>query len=220
MPEEITYQYQMDGEAITTRDAIQTGRQIRANAGLNPASDYVLIEIGDNMSRSIGLEEEIELREGVATKLLSFKSDRVFSLTINERGYEWGSDEISAAEIRQYASIAEGHELVLDSAQEKIIADDEIVRLKPKGVERILSRPPAEIRIIVNTRPKPWTKKKISFAEVIALAYPTPPTGENIVFTVGFFDGPPGRPEGSLTDGESVRVRDGMVFDVKFTDKS
>lgn len=55
------YEYCLDNQIITTNDSVINGRQIRANAGLNPASDYILIEIGNNTSRSIGLEEMIEL---------------------------------------------------------------------------------------------------------------------------------------------------------------
>jgi hypothetical protein len=77
-----------------------------------------------------------------------------------------------------------------------------------------------KVIIIVNTREREWYKKRISFEEVVKIAYPVPPPGQQIVYTVTFFDGPPHRPEGSLTEHESVKVVDRMVFSVKFTDKS
>ena len=114
-------------------------------------------------------------------------------------------------------------ELVLERKDkpDKVIDEDDEVRIGATGVEKFYTRPAeVSLTIIVNTRPKPWNKKKISFEEVVAIAYPVPPAGQEIVYTVGYFDGPPNRPEGSLTAGESVRVRDQMVFDFKFTDKS
>lgn len=76
------------------------------------------------------------------------------------------------------------------------------------------------ITIIVNAREKTWAKKEISFDEVVALAFPTPPSGSNIVFTVTYRRGEGHKPEGTLTEGESVKVKDGMIFNVTATDKS
>jgi hypothetical protein len=51
-------------------------------------------------------------------------------------------------------------------------------------------------------------------------AYPTPPTGQCIVYTVTYHNGPRANPEGTMLDGDKVKVKDGMVFNVQFTDKS
>lgn len=76
------------------------------------------------------------------------------------------------------------------------------------------------VTIIVNTREKVWTEKEISFEQVLALAFNPVPTGDNWSFTVGYRKGPGDRPEGSLTAGQSVKVKDGMVFSATATDKS
>lgn len=76
------------------------------------------------------------------------------------------------------------------------------------------------VTIVVNAREKVWTEKEISFAQVVGLAFPNPPPGENIVYTVTYRKGEGHKPEGTLTDGESVRVKDGMIFNVTATDKS
>lgn len=220
MPDTNTYTYQLDGELVTTADPVLTGREIRAKAGHNPASDIVLIMIGDATSTSIGLEEEVHLTGDSVPILLSFESDRVYSLVINERGYEWGAEEISAADIRRHASIPDDHELVLDSAGDRPISDDDVVRLKRKGVERIRSRPVEKICIIVNTREKWVEPGKITFAELIALAFPNVPQGPNTAFTVSFRKGRGDKPEGTLIEGEMVKLKKGMVFNVSATDKS
>ena len=76
------------------------------------------------------------------------------------------------------------------------------------------------VTIIVNAREKTWTEKEISFEQVVKLAFPTPPPGENIVYTVTYRKGEGHKPEGTLTQGESVKVKDGMIFNVTATDKS
>ena len=77
-----------------------------------------------------------------------------------------------------------------------------------------------DVTIIVNTRKYPVPKNsEISFEAVVALAYPTLPTGQNVEFTVMYQRGE-GNKDGTLIPGQSVRVKDGMIFDVTATDKS
>lgn len=80
---------------------------------------------------------------------------------------------------------------------------------------------PKTVTIIVNTRPKTVEKnKEISFEEVVSLAYDgKPPTGPYIAFTVMYRRGH-GNKEGSLVAGQTVKVKDGMIFNVSATDRS
>jgi hypothetical protein len=77
-----------------------------------------------------------------------------------------------------------------------------------------------EIVIVVNGREKTVTGKELTFAELVALAFDNPPTGENIVFTITYRRGHGEKPEGTLTEGESVKIKKGMIFNVTATDKS
>jgi hypothetical protein len=79
---------------------------------------------------------------------------------------------------------------------------------------------PKDVTIIVNTRKHNVPKnEEISFEAVVALAYPTAPAGENVEFTVMYQRGE-GNKDGTLVPGQSVKVKDGMIFDVTPTDKS
>jgi hypothetical protein len=76
------------------------------------------------------------------------------------------------------------------------------------------------VKIVVNGRPKEVTGKELNFKEVVDLAYNNdPPHGPNVVITVTYSKGVDGA-QGSLLPGQSVRVKAGMVFNVKATDKS
>ena len=75
------------------------------------------------------------------------------------------------------------------------------------------------VTLIVNAREKKWDKKTISFEEVIELAFGSYSDEESIEYTVSYAKGED-RKEGTLTKGESVKVKDGMVFNVKRTDRS
>ncbi|MGO9603120.1 MAG: multiubiquitin domain-containing protein [Candidatus Binataceae bacterium] len=94
----------------------------------------------------------------------------------------------------------------------------ELIHLRPD--EHFHTGKPKTYRIIVNGQAKVVTTKRVTYEEVVKLAYPNPPTGPNVIYTVGYEDGPPKNPSGSLMPGGSVRVKDGMIFDVTPTDKS
>lgn len=76
------------------------------------------------------------------------------------------------------------------------------------------------VTIIVNGRQKSVEKGELTFDEVVALAFNPVPTGENVDITVTYRRGEGRKPEGQLRPGESVKVKDGMIFDVTATDRS
>jgi hypothetical protein len=53
----------VNGRAVRFQDRSVTGRQLRTEAGLDPASSFVLIQLGRPGARSVGLEEEVNLQE-------------------------------------------------------------------------------------------------------------------------------------------------------------
>lgn len=78
-----------------------------------------------------------------------------------------------------------------------------------------------EIKIIVNGREKKVNKKELTYAEVVALAYDNnPPSGENIIFVITYRRGEGNKPEGTLAEGQTVKIKEGMIFNVTPTDKS
>ena len=79
--------------------------------------------------------------------------------------------------------------------------------------------PKKEVTIIVNAREHTVLKEELSFDEIVAF-YENPPTGPNVYFTVTYRRGHGNKPEGNLEAGESVRVKDGMIFNVTATDRS
>jgi hypothetical protein len=75
--------------------------------------------------------------------------------------------------------------------------------------------------VIVNGQEKAVTDKDLSFEQLVSLAYDgNPPTGDNWEFTIAYRRGHSNKPEGSLVAGQTVKVKEGMIFDVYGTDKS
>lgn len=75
--------------------------------------------------------------------------------------------------------------------------------------------------IVIDATPHQWDDKTISYEQVVNLAYDgSPPTGENVDITVAYHRGHGNKPEGDLEPGQSIKVKDKMVFDVTATDRS
>lgn len=77
-----------------------------------------------------------------------------------------------------------------------------------------------EVKIIVNAREKTVIGKEVDFRSVVGLAFDNPVFDQNTVYTVTFVKGDASKKEGTLTDGDTVKLKDGMVFSVTPTDKS
>lgn len=74
--------------------------------------------------------------------------------------------------------------------------------------------------IVVNGQEHQVPKADITYDEVVALAFPSPPTGPYIEISVTYRRGHGQKPEGNLAPGGEVKVKDGMIFNVTATDKS
>lgn len=77
-----------------------------------------------------------------------------------------------------------------------------------------------EVTVVFNGRPKTIARGRLSFEEVIALAFDNPPSGDGLQFTIQYTRGHSGKPNGTLLEGDSVMVQDGMEFDVTATNRS
>jgi hypothetical protein len=84
-------------------------------------------------------------------------------------------------------------------------------------------QPPGQVKpinIIVNGRPKTIMQRELSFREVVALAFENPVFSDAIIYTVTYKRGHGEKPEGTMVDGDDVRVKEDMIFNVARTDKS
>lgn len=83
-----------------------------------------------------------------------------------------------------------------------------------------MSNPKKLVTIVVNTIEHQVDKDEITFDELVNLAYANnPPTGNEVRFTIAYHH-KNGGGEGKVQPGGSVKVKDGMIFDVSPTYKS
>ena len=77
-----------------------------------------------------------------------------------------------------------------------------------------------QVTIIVNGRPREVDKTELSFEDIVRLAFPNPRSGPDFEYTVTYSKGPEPKKEGTLTAGQTVKVKEGMIFNVTETNKS
>lgn len=70
-----------------------------------------------------------------------------------------------------------------------------------------------EFTIYVNTRAQQVEGPDVTYEEIVRLAYPSDHGGNNPGYTVTYQRGH-GSKDGQLVPGQSVRVREHMIFDV------
>lgn len=109
-------------------------------------------------------------------------------------------------------------EVTGDQEDPEVDNGPEVVHLKQD--EHFHTGRPKVYKIIVNGRQKEVSTKTLTFNQVVALAFNPVPSGPNVQFTVTYRKGPRKNREGSMTEGEIVRIKDGMIFDVTETNRS
>jgi len=73
------------------------------------------------------------------------------------------------------------------------------------------------VNIIINARPNKVEGERISYEEILELAFPGQ-VDPNVIYTVTYVG--PQTPDGTLVPGQSVAIRNGMKFDVNKTNRS
>lgn len=74
--------------------------------------------------------------------------------------------------------------------------------------------------IIINARSYEVEAKELAYQDVVNLAYNSnPPSGPNMIITVTYSRGGNGQ-NGSMLPGDTVKIKNKMVFDVSATDRS
>jgi hypothetical protein len=120
------------------------------------------------------------------------------------------------------AGVPHGRDLYrdLDDEQEDVLVPRDGTVIDVVRDDHFYTRRARAVTLIVNMEEKDWDRRRISYEEVTLLAFGPPPPGIIITYTVEYENGPRHNPEGSLTEGRSVKVRDRMVFSVTETGRS
>ena len=106
---------------------------------------------------------------------------------------------------------------ILDKALQKSAAEGKMNNLQE---DRKQQTEKATFHIVVNTRAKDVQQQVLSFDDITRLAFPNPDGISNPIFTVSFKNADQQPSEGTLVAGESVKIKNGTIFNVTRTAQS
>lgn len=79
---------------------------------------------------------------------------------------------------------------------------------------------PKTVTIVVNGTPYEVSKDDIPYVDIVTLAFPDYPSNTQLTYSVTYERGHGNKPEGILSPGGTVKVKEGMVFSVSRTGQS
>lgn len=88
------------------------------------------------------------------------------------------------------------------------------------NTEEVKTEHHQDIEIVVNAEPHVVRQRRLTFEDVVRLAFADAIFNDDIIYTVTYKRGPHQNREGSLVVGEAVFITNGMIFNAKRTDKS
>lgn len=136
---ESQFEVEVNGAVINFQDPMPTASQILSEAGFIPTDDHILIRLVKGSSNALGSNEPVDLRNEESAKFLAFKGDRIFRLTVDGEGFEWGHGTISESELRNLAMVKDDKVLMLehrDKPDRELGCNDQVT-LTNAGTEHI-----------------------------------------------------------------------------------
>jgi hypothetical protein len=134
-----SYSTMVNQRTVTFTDPVPDGRQILSAAGFDPADEHILIQRLRHGTRSIGLNQPVDLREEGREAFDAFRSDRTYTFTIDDRGYEWGAPVITEPQLRELAAVPPEDVLLLEREDEldRELGPGDQVNLGTAGTEHL-----------------------------------------------------------------------------------
>lgn len=127
----------VDGAAVEMSNPRPTGKAILKAAGKVPAEQFLLIQLFERGSRSVSLEEEVELKDVGIELFYSFPGDRLYRFIEDGTGYDWGAGTISETQLRQIAAVPEAFALeLIQGGGGRVLQPGEVVSLDGQGIEQ------------------------------------------------------------------------------------
>lgn len=214
-------QVMVEGKSYDWADQYITGSQLKKIAGLRSEVELFIAIAFPWKDEAIENDDRIDLaRPGIE----QFFVHKKLPYTIGEKTFESASQWIRGSRIREQGVISEGFDIYLRVQgpwEDELISDEDWVDLARPGIEHFYAKQTVtEVIIIVNGRACDWSKKTISFEEVVRFAHNIGTPGEEITYTVTYKNGPKENPLGSLVKGKSVFVKQKMIFNATCTNRS
>jgi len=193
--------------------ATPTGGKIATVFGLRPGhAAYVLQWREDGDFEDLRVQEEADLGKG--RKFIVSEGDGTNRINIDGIEIDWPSDRIIGAAVRKLGRIRDGYDIFLDRSDEapRLVADDEVIKIKATGVERFRSRKAGPWELNVQGKKIASTEPVISVVDAMTRAG-FDPNDWIIILKVA------GQPKRQLSVGDNIDLRAPRIEKVRLTAK-
>lgn len=211
---------------LEVADPVPLGRQILAHAGVDPRDGYSLFGVlptGD--FEDVRLDEPFDLRARGAERFVAFQTDRDFKLTLNDHQLAWGKPAIGGNALYALAKAKDNEAVFLEvrGGEDRLIEPNELIDLTVSGIERFITAPKPAVgfEIVVNARARVVADPKVTFEQLVQMAFPGSQPEANIVFSMTYRHAASKPHAGELGAGGVVEVaKKGTIFNVTKTVQS
>ena len=215
------FDYFVDNQMFKNEEQYRTGAEIKCLAGIDPNQDLYLGVKPPWPDELIADDDQVDLAR---PEIEHFFVKKKLPFRINGKDLESNRQYISGRLIRAIGHIPDSQQLFLRvrrPGEDELIQDETLVDLAATGPEYFYSQEVSlKVVLIVNGREKIWGEKKITYEQAIHLAYGNIQEKATRIYTVTFKKGPRENPQGSMVKGDSIFVKNKMLFNVSATDKS
>ena len=147
---------------------------------------------------------------------------RVNEQVVTVVGEQHKGADIKRAAIEQGVSIETDFALSIEDEQGKIriVEDEKLIVVEADTCFTAIPKPTTTFEIVVNGRPHMVKDQKVTFKQVVELAFPDHQPNPNVVFSMTYRHAVSKPHAGELGAGGVVEVENGTIFNVTRTDKS
>lgn len=225
------YQFQLAVESVLFKpvqvaDPVPTGRQMLVAGGLRPVDEFTLSAVlPDGDFEDVRLDETFDLRARGVERFIAFRTDREFKLTLDDRQLSWGKPVVPGVSLYTLAGATGDTGIFLEvrGCEDRFIEPGDLIDLTEPGIERFITapRPAPGFLILVNAVEETVPNKRVTFEQVVKLAFPDAGTQPNVVYSMTYRNAASKPHAGELGTGGSVEVKkEGTIFNVTPTVQS
>jgi hypothetical protein len=205
----------LDFRPVIIAEVAPLGRQILAAAGFENVDEYSLFAIlpqGD--FEDVRLDETFDLRSKGVERFVAFRTDRDFRLTLNDHELQWGKPLITGKALYDLAKASDDQAVFLKGpgGEDRLVEPHDLIDLAAPGIERFITAV-RTYEIIVNSRPKTVTGRRVTFEQIVQLAFPGS-HNPSVDFSMTFRHAASQPHAGELGPGGIVEVKNGTTFNV------
>lgn len=218
------YKFKVNGKPFESSKSKISGQELLTIANLIPVMDFELLyKINEKGFEPIQLDEIVDLKKA-GIEGFKAKPYRKLKIKVDNEQYEVEECFMTPLEIMGVAGINSDRFYLKEIRKGNVevsYKDDVEHKIAITKASCFVSCEREEIKcVIVNAREKAWSNERISFDDVVKLAYGEVSTNPNVIYTINYKRGVPSKPEGIMVKGEVIYVKNKMIFNVTQTNRS